>query len=119
MAGLPALPPPSTRGATLPDGEPPAVSEARRQAALHALERSGAVRRCWTAHLLRFPTALSRRLPVTVHLDATGRVTAIDVRDNDAPELAACIARAGVSVTPLGPGEAMDAETTLALDRGD
>ncbi len=103
----------------VPSREATGDVSARRDAVLQNLERSGAVRRCWTGLLLRSPTAEARTLQLTLYVDASGLVTAIDVPDGRSPELARCIARAGSAMAPVGPGDPVEARTTVTLQRGE
>lgn len=107
---LAAAPPP------LPDRED---LGARRARALDAFARSGHIRRCWMQQLQRDATTPSRTLRFRLELDASGRMRDVAVSDPAAPRLARCLVAGAWSLSPLGSGEALQAEGTLRLDRGD
>ncbi|MBI5512972.1 MAG: hypothetical protein HY909_04345 [Deltaproteobacteria bacterium] len=98
--------------------EPRPTGGRRREAALESLARSGVVHRCWRQYLLRHPTAPSQALEVTVRVDASGAVTALEARSADAPELVRCVSRGVSAVGALAPGEVVEASATVTLERG-
>lgn len=92
---------------------------ARRARALDAFARSGHIRRCWMQQLQRDATTPSRTLQFRLDVDAAGRVRDVAVSDPAAPRLARCLVAGAWSLSPLGPGEALQADGTLRLDRGE
>jgi hypothetical protein len=55
---------------------------------------------------------------VTVRVDASGAVTALEARSADAPELVRCVSRGAPSVGPFSPGEVVEVSATVTLERG-
>jgi hypothetical protein len=102
-----------------PPPAPRVALEDRRRMALERFLRNDSIRSCWTRQLYRDPTTASRRLAVALSIDATGRITAVRVRDAMAPALASCIMASGGRVAPVGPGEAFEADGALTLERGE
>ena len=96
---------------------PPDTSD-RRGRLLSAFSRGPQLRRCWDRAVLDHPTLTDRSLAVTLHVDAQGRTTRVDVRDPQAPDLAQCLVRAGLWLPWVGPGEAFQASTTVSFNRG-
>lgn len=93
--------------------------EQRRALALERVLRGDGVRRCWARQLYRDPSSNSRRLNVVLSVDHEGRIAQVRVRDVSAPMLASCIASLGAIATPVGPGDAFEAEGSLTFDRGE
>ncbi len=89
----------------------------RQQTVQQALERSGIVRRCWDQLLRRNPATELRRLPMTLHVDAEGTVTRIDVHDTTEPSMVSCIQLNTRSIRSVGPGSALDVQSSPRLDR--
>jgi hypothetical protein len=96
---------------------PPDTAD-RRSRLLEAFSRGPQLRRCWDRAVLDHPTLTDRSLAVTLHVDALGRTTRVDVRDPQAPDLAQCLVRAGLWLPWVGPGEAFQASTTVSFNRG-
>lgn len=92
---------------------------ARRARALELFARSGHIRRCWMQQLQRDATSTSRTLTFRLSVDSAGRFQEVVVTDPAAPRLARCLAAGAWSLGGLGVGEALQAEGTLHLDRGE
>ncbi|MEZ4394941.1 MAG: hypothetical protein R3A48_28020 [Polyangiales bacterium] len=112
------------RGRRLAAAAPSALPDredlgARRARALDAFARSGHIRRCWMQQLQRDATTPPRTLQFRLEVDAAGRMREVTVADLAAPRLARCLMAGAWSLRPLGPGEALQAQGTLRLDRGD
>jgi len=89
----------------------------RQQTVQQALERSGIVRRCWDQLLRRNPATELRTLPMTLHVNAEGTVTRIDVHDTTEQSMVSCIQLNTRSIRSVGPGSALDVQSSPRLDR--
>lgn len=95
------------------------VSQARVESALHAVERSGLIRRCWQHHLLRTPNEPGRSTTLSLRVDADGRWSALTLDVTDAPPLASCVTLGMRSLDPIAPGAPIVASAPIALRPGE
>lgn len=93
----------------------PQDDAARGRAMMRGFEGSRITQTCWQQLLRLNPSMQSRTVTITVSVNGQGRFTGASVSNSPDPRLDSCLRSRVTTIAPIGPGSAMDAQTSVNL----